>query len=69
MLGVVLISVRVRNPHCIAEVNTYLTLFSLVNFFMSLHREKNPMNWTRNGCELGSSFCVISSEVADSVSV
>lgn len=33
MLGVVLISVRVRNPHCIAEVNTHLTLFSLVNFF------------------------------------
>lgn len=68
MLGAVLISVRVINPHYIAEVGTYLTL-SLVNIFMSLHRERNPVNWTRKGCELGSSFSVMLSEMVDSISV
>lgn len=75
MLGAVLISVRVINPHCIAEVDTYLTLLViksyslLVNIFMSLHIEKNHMNWTRRGHKLGSSLCVMSSEMVDSVSV
>lgn len=38
MLGLVLVSVRVINPHYIAEVDTYSTL-NLVNIFI-LNKER-----------------------------